>query len=154
MTFPALNLHGNDRGFTIPMLAAWRRFLESQPLKCFFWKVPSCSKTFGIQLMVLTFLPNQLQYLIGGLKHDFYFSIYWEYFSEGLKPTITVLLVLEKCHTPRSPTAVDSWTRFVVQMHWAFQTQGHLFLVLDYCSGTWWRENSWSLGGGCCLLAT
>eukprot|EP00437_Effrenium_voratum_P050135 CAMPEP_0181520758 /NCGR_PEP_ID=MMETSP1110-20121109/66484_1 /TAXON_ID=174948 /ORGANISM="Symbiodinium sp., Strain CCMP421" /LENGTH=468 /DNA_ID=CAMNT_0023651275 /DNA_START=33 /DNA_END=1440 /DNA_ORIENTATION=- len=24
---------------------------------------------------------------------------------------------------------------FVVQMHWAFQTQGHLFLVLDYCSG-------------------
>ena len=26
-------------------------------------------------------------------------------------------------------------TRFVVQMHWAFQTQGHLFLVLDYCSG-------------------
>ena len=26
--------------------------------------------------------------------------------------------------------------RFVVQMHWAFQTQGHLFLVLDYCSGT------------------
>eukprot|EP00438_Fugacium_kawagutii_P006532 Skav218149 [mRNA] locus=scaffold4089:71610:72319:- [translate_table: standard] len=22
-------------------------------------------------------------------------------------------------------------------MHWAFQTQGHLFLVLDYCSGTY-----------------
>ena len=25
--------------------------------------------------------------------------------------------------------------RFVVSLHWAFQTQGHLFLVLDYCSG-------------------
>jgi len=24
---------------------------------------------------------------------------------------------------------------FVVSLHWAFQTQGHLFLVLDYCSG-------------------
>lgn len=24
---------------------------------------------------------------------------------------------------------------FVVSLHWAFQTQGHLFMVLDYCSG-------------------
>lgn len=24
---------------------------------------------------------------------------------------------------------------FVISLHWAFQTQGHLFLVLDYCSG-------------------
>jgi hypothetical protein len=31
-----------------------------------------------------------LLYLVGGLEHEFHFSIYWEltnsYFSEGLKP--------------------------------------------------------------------
>lgn len=38
-------------------------------------------------------------------------------------------------------------SRFVVQMHWAFQTQGHLFLVLDYCSGRpCWMLDSLVLG--------
>jgi hypothetical protein len=55
------------------------------------WRPPSLGKTGGATHL----------YLVGGLEHDFYFSIYWEfhnpnwlsYFSEGLKPPTSYISV-------------------------------------------------------------
>jgi len=54
--------------------------ISGQPtLEVFFLEGTQLLENFWNPVDGVDFLPHQLQYLIGGLEHDFYFSIYWEF---------------------------------------------------------------------------